>query len=612
MNFLSDIFTKILNEYGDVYKYSWENKKFTNDLFTFFNNTAQNAVYEIVHGYNPKLLIKSSTGQGKPTITPWIAILDPRITTKASAGTYVVYLFNKDEKCVYLALEKSYTEVKNEVKFKNNGRSSKDMIDDAMDKDRKSVLEKIDIGMFESDNLINTGKVDFDVTAYVHKKYSVKNMPEDSILKSDLQEILSIYEQYYINCGKDEAENENKEGEIDLLNEKAITKSEVLISIFDREVKSILEHVSKFVSARGYVFSEEMIRNFYLSLKAKPFAILAGISGTGKSKFTKLFAESIGANYLMVSVRPDWSDSTDLFGHLNLDGNFVSGPIIDFLREANDNLEVPYILCLDEMNLARVEYYFSDFLSIIETRESNMDSIITENILNVSVFGNDGNAKERYQKLYLSENIYIVGTVNMDETTYSFSKKVLDRANTIEFSDVNLELGIDLIEDQSVLPININNDVMKSEYLSFGQCYNDNKQAAIAVISMLKDVNETLKKINAQVAYRVRDEVAYYVIYCQKYELMEINQALDIALLQKVLPRIQGSSFAVKEVLNDLFKITCGPNKNLIDINEDEIGKQMFKVIVNHGDRVVFSKSAQKIAFMMRRFEDDGYTAYWL
>ena len=102
-----------------------------------------------------------------------------------------------------------------------------------------------------------------------------------------------------------------------------------------------------------------------VSLKSKPFVILAGTSCTGKTRLVRLFAEAIGATsangrYCQVAVRPDWSDSTDLFGHVDLNGNFVPGAILPFLKAAKDDSKHPYILCLDEMNLARVEYYMSD------------------------------------------------------------------------------------------------------------------------------------------------------------------------------------------------------------------------------------------------------------
>ena len=147
-------------------------------------------------------------------------------------------------------------------------------------------------------------------------------------------------------------------------------------------IKDSISGIKYYIASKGFNYEDELIENFYLSLKSKPFVILAGISGTGKTRLVKLFAEAIGATvkngrYKMVSVRPDWSDSSDLFGHVDLNGIFVPGAIIDFVKRAERDISRPYFLCLDEMNLARVEYYLSDILSIIETRDFHNGTIET-------------------------------------------------------------------------------------------------------------------------------------------------------------------------------------------------------------------------------------------
>ncbi len=210
-------------------------------------------------------------------------------------------------------------------------------------------------------------------------------------------------------------------------------------SIEEYNISDELTRISQYISAKGFSYEDGFIENFYLSLKAKPFVILAGTSGTGKTKLVKLFAEAIGATvdngrYKLVPVRPDWSDSTDLFGYVDLNGQYIPGALTEFIITAISDQTKPYFLCLDEMNLARVEYYLSDILSIIETRHFDNDQITTDTIAESDI------AVASHGKLFLPENLYIIGTVNMDETTFPFSKKVLDRANTIEFSYVNLDL----------------------------------------------------------------------------------------------------------------------------------------------------------------------------
>jgi hypothetical protein len=353
-----------------------------------------------------------------------------------------------------------------------------------------------------------------------------------------------------------------------------------------------------------------------LSLKAKPFVILAGISGAGKSKIVKLFSESIGATtdndrYKLIPVRPDWSDSTDLLGHLNFDNKFIPGTVTEFLVEANkvENLEKPYILCLDEMNLARVEYYFSDFLSVIETRNINDEGrIFSEKLISKSAFGSDEEAMKKYGDLYFSENVYIVGTVNMDETTFTFSKKVLDRANTIEFSHIKL---IPDKENDSIGIADIiqaDNKFLKSEFLKFGDCYYNNENEIDTILILLEKINNALILVGAQVAYRVRDEISYYITYAKTYDLLTFDQAMDNAILQKILPRVQGSTLSLKRVFRELFKIVA----NSDDFEDNELLDQIEEYIKLSKGSIRFPKSAEKLRFMLRRFEEDGYTSYWL
>ena len=224
-----------------------------------------------------------------------------------------------------------------------------------------------------------------------------------------------------------------------------------------------IEAIKAYIQSKGFNYTGSLVENFYLGLKAKPFVILAGTSGTGKTRLVRLFAEAINAEYKLVSVRPDWSDSSDLFGHVDLNQKFVPGAVIEFVKQAELNPTKPYFLCLDEMNLARVEYYMSDILSAIETRRFDGTRIITDPI-DVK-YGNDSTAAGRYGNVILPGNLYIVGTVNMDETTFPFSKKVLDRANTIEFSYVDL-LSMPEESFAMVESIVANNDFLVSDYIT--------------------------------------------------------------------------------------------------------------------------------------------------
>ena len=377
--------------------------------------------------------------------------------------------------------------------------------------------------------------------------------------------------------------------------------------------KETLASIKNYIAAKGFTFDEGLVENYYLSLKSKPFVILAGTSGTGKTRLVRLFAEAIGATsqngrYKLVSVRPDWSDSSDLFGHVNLNDKFIPGAIIDFVKQAELDSRNPYFLCLDEMNLARVEYYLSDILSIIETREYVDGKVTTDPIITENYYGVDATARGKYGIVRIPENLYIIGTVNMDETTFPFSRKVLDRANTIEFSTVELLANFDFTggEAKAILA---DNTFMKAEYVFFNQCATD-KDFVEEICIELQNINKILEKANAHVGYRVRDEIVFYMLNNKNADnLLTRDEAFDHEIMQKILPRIQGSSASVKIMLCELFKYCAGDYESYQTESDDVSAKMMAAA---NKETCKYKESAKKIAFMVRRFEEDGFTAYWL
>lgn len=143
----------------------------------------------------------------------------------------------------------------------------------------------------------------------------------------------------------------------------------------------------------------------------------------------KLFAEALGATrdngqFTLIPVRPDWSDPADLLGYKDLSGRFQPGPITKVLVDARkpENQHKLYFICLDEMNLARVEHYFSDLLSVMETQEWREEKITTQDLISPTLLDAPED-QEEYGSLGIPENVFLIGTVNMDETTHPFSKK---------------------------------------------------------------------------------------------------------------------------------------------------------------------------------------------
>jgi 5-methylcytosine-specific restriction protein B len=363
--------------------------------------------------------------------------------------------------------------------------------------------------------------------------------------------------------------------------------------------KELTDHIHSYISSKGFYYEKEEVINLYLSLKSKPFVILSGISGTGKTKIIQWLAESIGATeskdnkqFKLISVRPDWNDGSDLLGYVDIKGEFQEGPLTMVIKEALKHPNLPYIVLLDEMNLARVEYYFSDILSVMESKKWENSQLVTSNLLSKEVAGFD---------LPLPSNLYICGTVNMDETTHPFSKKVLDRANTIEFNQINLSHFSFLHETEEKNPLQLNNSHLAGKYLYLKDVYEKHPTLVEQVANELVEVNQNLQSIGSHVGYRVRDEICFYLAYNEEGNLLSFNQAMDRCLLQKILPRLSGSDYRVQKVLEQLFKFCT--NKVIQEEQED------FTEDIAFGR---FPKSAEKIIEMRRRLLADGFTSFWI
>lgn len=344
----------------------------------------------------------------------------------------------------------------------------------------------------------------------------------------------------------------------------------------------LITHIQTYIKSKGFNYSDANIKNLYLSLRSKPFVIISGISGTGKTKIVQLFAESIGATeqngqFMLIPVRPDWSDGSELLGYTDIANNFKEGPLTKLLIHAKDHPERPHFLLLDEMNLARVEYYFSDILSVMESRALTADGY-TSSKLGETATGDS---------LWFPGNLYIIGTVNMDETTHPFSKKVLDRANTLQFNDIDL-LNFDFLKESSneeIEPVQLDNASLEAGYIQISHIYPQHEQLIEEVSKQLEEINAILKSIHAQVGYRVRDEICFYLAHNEDAEmLLRKNEALDFCYMQKILPRIAGSGERVEKVLTNLAQL----------LTKD-----------------AFPLCAAKIKEMQGRLGYDEFTAFW-
>jgi MoxR-like ATPase len=375
-------------------------------------------------------------------------------------------------------------------------------------------------------------------------------------------------------------------------------------------IKNHLEHIETYIEQKGFYFNKGEITNFYLSLKTKPFVILAGISGTGKTQLPRLFAEAIGMSkdqVIQIPVRPDWTDASDLIGYTSLQGNFISKPLTEAIIKAKEDISKPHFFILDEMNLARVEHYFADFLSIIETRFRTKTNEVKTDFLLLKNQLKDANNAFLYDDIYWPENLYLIGTVNMDETTYPFSRKVLDRANSIEMNTVELD-WIDK-QKQKVDKLKIfTNAYLKSEYIASIELTKTDKLQVEEALEMLKKINKILEISNLHFAYRVRDEIIFYVLYAKKEQLLKPEEAIDFQIMQKILPRVHGSSTRTQKVIIGLLNLlaneevaTSYPDLEYLEKNKKSILKKSN-----------YPKSTEKLIFMLERFDENRFTSFWV
>jgi hypothetical protein len=335
--------------------------------------------------------------------------------------------------------------------------------------------------------------------------------------------------------------------------------------------------------------------------------ILAGISGTGKTQLPRKIAASLGfleEQVIQLPVRPDWTDSSDILGYTSLDGNFIPKDLTLAIQKATANPDLPYFFILDEMNLARVEHYFSDFLSVIETRERVGKEIKTDPILREEVLKSAKN-KADFSAMGWPQNLFLIGTVNMDETTHSFSRKVLDRANSIEMNEVDLN-WIKTNGDQIPQLSGISNDLFQTDYIRSVELTDEDKKSIDKDMKLLQDVNKILQEADLHFAYRVRDEIAFYLIINNKNGLLQGNSALDFEIVQKILPRIHGSSERVQTVLVDLLNLLEGTSFRSSNFEYSMIND------FNKSAVLKYKRASKKIIFMLKRYDDDRFTSFWL
>lgn len=389
---------------------------------------------------------------------------------------------------------------------------------------------------------------------------------------------------------------------IDLLNKMidGTLKTEVPSEPFS--IKKIIGYIEE----TGLLYTDSLVKRFAFSLMSKRFLILSGLAGSGKTQLALAFASALVKNkdeqMCVVSVGADWTNREPLLGFPNAlqPGKYVKpeSGVLDLLIEANrpENADKPFFLILDEMNMSYVERYFADFLSAMESKELiSLWSIDDANGENTEVDGVP-------QKVALPKNLFIIGTINVDETTYMFSPKVLDRANVIEFKISPKEMA-DFLKDMKEIDRESINGKAAGMGASFVQIASSKELAKNTdAVSTLQNFFNELKGVNAEFGYRSATEIFRFVCQAKSNDdaapKLTDAEILDAAIVQKLLPKLHGSRKKLEPVLSQLWKLCfTGAGKDL-NISKENVEKAELK------------ESADKIRRMYESATANGFTSF--
>ena len=418
------------------------------------------------------------------------------------------------------------------------------------------------------------------------------------------------------------------------------------------------------------------ISSYLLALRTKPFMLLAGISGTGKSRIVRKFAQATiteelqrangydgddfandrwtlhsPANFELIQVKPNWHNSMDVIGYLsNIPSpHYVFTPFIEFIVKAWQHPEVPFFLCLDEMNLAPVEEYFAEFLSAIESRSFEGGEYMTDPIIKpFNSFGEDvaktmvntlfpdftaGDTESAITKvikhfrtkgLTLPKNLIVIGTVNMDETTFSFSRKVLDRAMSVEMNEVNYDsFLIDTTDDdlKAIVKAFEENDdadlnaLLVDRHIEAKEIIEELGEDAQFAINYLKRINALLEGTPFKLGYRAANEALIYLQASQEFGQTNRIAALDNFTQMKILSRIEGDETKLKITDSEADKeriANAGVNideaKQYGDLN---ILTALRHIITNQLGEQDKLHSVKKIDSMLSQLKRDHFVSFW-
>ncbi|MEM1043152.1 MAG: AAA family ATPase [Bacteroidota bacterium] len=369
-----------------------------------------------------------------------------------------------------------------------------------------------------------------------------------------------------------------------------------------------LDRLTGAVEARGFVYQPWHVAAYVTALRTKPFVLLAGVTGVGKSRLPVLVAEATGGHTRLLPVRPDWTDSAEVLGYTDLPGAFRPGVLLAAARAAAERPDRYAVAVLDEMNLARPEHYLAEVLSRIEGRQPAPGG------------GFESAPLTAASDVRLPANLGLVGTVNMDESAFGFSRKVLDRAFTLELSDVDLGTWhAAQAQPPTSDPWPVAAWWPRAVTLGgLGALSKPERQRVERVVGVLAEADALLAPAGLGLGYRLRDEAALFVLHAAETPGAfrtrdgEPVAPLDLALFLKLLPRIAGGSRSVRRAL---FALLGWATDGTSLVSEDDA-----REVVDAWDRAGrasalaearYPRTAARLALMANRLQADGFASFW-
>ncbi len=464
------------------------------------------------------LKVKVSFGQGNWASITWIGFL-----TEGQAiqhGIYPVYLYYRDIDLLILAYGVSATNPP-DVQWQIKNPQT--------------------IGDYFKKNKINApGKYN---KSYVYKVYSGNAINESA--DNDLDNLIQTYKDFF------SRDTNNDTVEQETTPTQTAPKNTTMNPLITRAVEAI--------NQSGLLYSDQFISRFVICLMTKPFVILSGLAGSGKTQLAIAFAKAMSADVdkqvCIVPVGADWTNREPLLGYPNsLKDNayvFPESSVLQLLLRASEDKENPYCLILDERNRRYVERYFADFLSALESHDT------------IPLW--EGKSDSLPHKIELPRNLFIIGTINVDETTYMFSPKVLDRASVIEFkiSPDEMEAFLNKYPNPQISRIQSS---LKDDALDFVRISTSDVESDMSKSKdILLDCFKQLKLVNAEFGYRSASEIGRFIALSKNLAGMTDDEAIDAAMVQKLLPKLHGSRKKLEPVLKALWSM-CGTG-NELDMN---------------------------------------------